>query len=169
MMRKMMRTTPPSINVVTRLQQKIVRSDHNISVNGRERVCKRATGNQVIRLLAVTIGALLLLGCTGNGEPLPGGNFPGGDPERGRQALKAYGCGACHTIPGVTGAHATVGPSLERWAMRHNIAGNVPNTPDNMIEWLQHPQALEPGSLMPNLDVTEQAARDMGAYLYTLE
>ncbi|HEU4643044.1 MAG TPA: hypothetical protein VFS44_11365, partial [Gemmatimonadaceae bacterium] len=28
----------------------------------------------------------------------------GGDPARGRQAIGRYGCGACHTIPGVQGA-----------------------------------------------------------------
>jgi cytochrome c1 len=36
------------------------------------------------------------------------------------------------------------------------------------LRWLQVPQEIEPGSVMPNLDVTEQAARDMSAYLYTL-
>jgi hypothetical protein len=42
------------------------------------------------------------------------------------------------------------------------------NTPENLLLWLQRPQMIEPGSVMPDLGVTEEVARDMGAYLYTL-
>jgi cytochrome c1 len=92
----------------------------------------------------------------------------GGDPQRGEAALRDYGCGACHTIPGIPGANATVGPSLTNWAERAYIVGSMSNTPENLLRWLRVPQEIEPGSVMPNLDVTEQAARDMSAYLYTL-
>jgi cytochrome c1 len=37
-----------------------------------------------------------------------------------------------------------------------------------LIRWIETPQAIEPGTAMPNLGVTEQRARDMAAYLYTL-
>ena len=40
--------------------------------------------------------------------------WTGGDAERGRAALRRYGCDACHLIPGVRGADGLVGPSLER-------------------------------------------------------
>lgn len=130
---------------------------------------KKQIARLMLPCLGVLIISLLLSGCLVRSEPLPNATFPGGDRVRGQQKLQDYGCGACHTIPGVTGAHTTVGPSLENWARRHNIAGNMPNTPDNMLVWLQAPQQLEPGTLMPNLNVTEQDARDMGAYLYSLE
>jgi cytochrome c1 len=94
--------------------------------------------------------------------------MPGGNPDRGEDLLRAYGCDACHTIPGIYGANATVGPPLDAWADRRYIAGSLINTPDNLILWIQDPQAVEPGTAMPNLGVTEQEARDMGAYLYTL-
>ncbi|SRR5690606_18047430 len=92
----------------------------------------------------------------------------GGDPVRGRMAVRAYGCDACHTIPTVASANATAGPPLDRWAERRYIAGAVPNEPDNLIQWIRDPKSIEPGTLMPNLNVTEQDARDISAFLYTL-
>jgi len=83
--------------------------------------------------------------------------------------MTEYGCTACHTIPGVTDADATVGPSLAGWAKRNSIAGHFPNTPENLIPWLQEPQKMAPGTIMPNMGVTEATARDMSAYLYTLD
>lgn len=94
--------------------------------------------------------------------------MPGGDAERGEEYIQAYGCTSCHTIPGIPEANALVGPPLTGWAQRVYIAGAVPNTPDNLILWLQDPQQIEPGTAMPDLGVTEQVARDIGAYLYTL-
>jgi cytochrome c1 len=61
-----------------------------------------------------------------------------------------------------------VGPPLTDWAQRRYIAGLLPNTPENLVKWLRYPQDVEPGTVMPNMDVTEQDARDMAAYLYTL-
>ncbi len=91
-----------------------------------------------------------------------------GDPDRGVESLQAYGCGACHVIPGVPGAVSYVGPPLTDWAERHYIAGSLSNTPENLMLWLREPQTVEPGTAMPDMGVTEQAARDMSAYLYTL-
>ena len=92
-----------------------------------------------------------------------------GDPSRGREALRTYGCVTCHTIPGVQGAAALVGPNLDQVASRMYIAGVMPNTPDNMIRWVQHPRDVDPLTAMPNLGVTDQDARDIVGYLYTLK
>lgn len=94
---------------------------------------------------------------------------PNGDAQQGQLLLYEYGCQSCHTIPGVREARATVGPSLEDWADRHYIAGLLPNNPKNLIEWIRFPQSIEPGTVMPDMGVTEQDARDMAAYLYTLQ
>jgi len=91
-----------------------------------------------------------------------------GDADRGRAAIQMYGCGSCHTIPGVRDADGMVGPPLMFWSRRTYIAGEVPNTPEFLIRWIQMPQAIEPGTAMPNLGVTEGRARDIAAYLYTL-
>jgi cytochrome c1 len=93
---------------------------------------------------------------------------PGGDPGRGEVAIRSYGCGACHVIPGIRGARGMVGPPLTGFAQRIYIAGEVTNTPEHLVTWIQVPQSIEPGTAMPNLGVTEQQARDIAAYLYTL-
>ncbi len=120
-------------------------------------------------LAAAGLALLAALGGCGDevGEPLT--DVPGGDPERGQEFIEQYDCGACHTIPGVDGANGTVGPPLSFWSERGYIAGNLPNEPDNLITWIMNPQSVEPGTVMPNLGVTEAQARDIAAYLYTLD
>lgn len=92
----------------------------------------------------------------------------GADPDRGARAMIQYGCGACHTIPGVTGARGSVGPHLGGFADRAYVAGVLPNEPGGLVRWLVNPVAHSPMTAMPDLGVTEPEARDMAAYLYTL-
>ena len=92
-------------------------------------------------------------------------SIPGGDAEAGRAAIIANGCASCHVIPGVA-ENAYVGPPLNQYAQRHYIAGNMPNTADNLVEWIQFPQQFEPGTAMPNLEISEHDARNIAAYLY---
>ncbi len=49
------------------------------------------------------------------------------------------------------------------------IAGLLQNTPANMVTWLRAPQDIVPGNAMPDLGLPEEQARDITAYLYTLE
>ena len=93
----------------------------------------------------------------------------GGDPDRGAAAISRYGCATCHTIPGIRGADALVGPSLEHVGSRSYVGGVLPNTPDNVIRWIQNPPRVDPLTAMPNLGVTELDARDIAGYLYTLK
>ncbi len=92
----------------------------------------------------------------------------GGDPARGATLIKAFGCGTCHDIPGIDGAVGLVGPPLVHFARHSYIAGELPNTGDNLIRWIRSPRAVEPGTAMPDLGVGESDARNMAAYLYTL-
>lgn len=92
----------------------------------------------------------------------------GGNPQAGWQAVQDYGCHTCHAIPGIPGPDAYVGPPLDEWASRSYIAGNLSNTPDNLVEWIRFPQDVEPGTAMPDLDVTEDEARNISAYLFNL-
>ena len=91
------------------------------------------------------------------------------DAERGRNALTQYACNACHRIPGVTGSDVHVGPPLEGMARRGLIAGAVPNTPEQMVRWLTDPRAVDPETTMPAMQVTLPDARDIAAYLATLD
>lgn len=125
---------------------------------------RHSSPSGALRCGTVALGTLLLAACSSAGS-VP---IPGGSPERGAQTIAAMGCGACHHIPGIAGASGLVGPPLDNIAERGMIAGELPNTPDNMMRWIRDPQAVEPGTAMPNLHVGEQSARDIVAYLYSL-
>ena len=90
----------------------------------------------------------------------------GARPERGPLLIKEYGCGSCHTLPGISQTPRTVGPSLERVKVQLYIAGTLTNTPDNLRRWIQDPQQIRPHTAMPNLGVGFEDARDIAAYLY---
>ena len=62
-----------------------------------------------------------------------------------------------------------MGPPLARIAGRVYLGGVVPNTPENMAAFIRAPRTADPRTAMPDLGVTEAHARDMVAYLYTLE
>ena len=91
-----------------------------------------------------------------------------GSAARGKAAIEIYGCGKCHTIPGIRGANGVVGPPLASVALRTYIAGNFPNTSDNLVNWIRQPQVMKPKTAMPDLGLSEQQARDVAAYLYKL-
>jgi cytochrome c2 len=93
----------------------------------------------------------------------------GGDPVRGKQAITDKGCGACHVIPGVPGAKGALGPPLEKFGLRAYVAGATPNTPDNVAHFVQDPRAVYPQTAMPNLGLSADEARDVAAYLTSLD
>ena len=100
-------------------------------------------------------------------QPAPGG----GDPALGAQQIQQKGCGACHTIPGIPGANGTIGPNLGGVASRTRIAGGaVPNNgPQDLKAWIMNPPALKPGTIMPNLGLTDEEATNIVAYLEALK
>jgi len=118
------------------------------------------------------IGAALLVcaAASGCGQPPSASNGKQvGDPSRGAALISWYGCGTCHSVPGVPGANTLVGPPLDHFAQRGYVAGMLRNTPDNLIRWIRDPQKIVPGNAMPALGIDEHDARDIAAYLYTLE
>jgi mono/diheme cytochrome c family protein len=92
-----------------------------------------------------------------------------GDPERGRAALAAFECGACHVIPGVRGPRSHVGPPLAGFAHSVYIAGRFPNTPEVLARWVRDAPALAPETAMPAVTMSEAQAHDIAAYLRTLD
>src|ERR1044071_1175195 len=124
-----------------------------------------------LRLLAASL-LLALAACGGRAsesEQAAAEMTGGGNPARGRAAIERYGCGTCHTIPGVRGADALVGPPLSQVASRSYVGGVLTNSPENMIRWIQDPRAVDGLTAMPTLGVTDQDARDIASYLYTLK
>ena len=120
-------------------------------------------GETRLRLAAALVAAAGLSACTdATGEPQA-------SAERGRELLREYGCASCHQVPGVAGPQGRVGPPLGTIVERRTIAGTLPHTPDNLRRWIQEPQELDPGNLMPDLGVTDEDVDAIVAYLYSLE
>jgi mono/diheme cytochrome c family protein len=110
---------------------------------------------------------IILIGCD-NAPRSESSQVVGGHPQRGLELIQDYGCGTCHTIPGIGGADGNVGPPLAGLGERLYIAGVLRNTPDNLIYRIRYPQRVLPRGAMPNMGVGAQDARDIAAYLYTL-
>jgi cytochrome c2 len=133
----------------------------------------RATSNFAHRWISVALlllaaGCIAAVGCTG-GQTLPAyTEAVGGNAVQGRQVIESKGCGSCHTIPGIRNAKGVVGPPLLFFSRRTMIAGELPNSPENLIRWLKNPPSVEPGTAMPDLGLTDEQAQDVAAYLYTL-
>ncbi|TFZ07148.1 c-type cytochrome [Ramlibacter henchirensis] len=108
--------------------------------------------------------------------PAPGSAAPSrvaparrGDVAAGRLATERYLCVTCHVIPGFVSASHHVGPPLDGMGKRSFIAGVLPNTPDNMVRFLLQPQQVDPLTAMPALGMSQQDARDIAAFLATLD
>lgn len=119
-------------------------------------------------VLAIVVAAVVAVGQASSDLERPA-IVPWGDPERGRDLAAAVGCNSCHTIPGVKGADATVGPPLTRWSERTYIAGTLTNGPENLARWLLDPGEVEPGTAMPDLGLSRQQVQDIVAYLFTID
>ncbi|TMK88537.1 MAG: c-type cytochrome [Actinobacteria bacterium] len=123
-------------------------------------------------LATVVVGAAITgAACSGAGDTGAEGSrvVRGASPEAGKQQIIRYGCGACHQIPGIKQANGLVAPPLDHFGRRGTIAGHFANTPDNLINWVNDPQGMLPGNDMPNLGVTRDEARNIAAYLESLQ
>jgi cytochrome c oxidase subunit 2 len=89
---------------------------------------------------------------------------------KGLVMFQQMSCISCHAINGVPGATAGVGPDLTHVASRRQLgAGISENTPENLRRWLKNPQALKPGVLMPNYNLTDEQLTQFGEYFQTLK
>lgn len=91
------------------------------------------------------------------------------DAQRGLAAIERAGCAACHEIPGVGWPKGRSGPSLVGFDDRGSIAGALPNTPENLANFVRDAPRSKPGSTMPAMPLTEEEARAVAAYLYGLD
>jgi len=77
-------------------------------------------------------------------------------------------CAACHVVRG-TAAAGRGGPDLTHLASRRSIAaGTLTMTRGNLQGWIAQPQALKPGTLMPQVPLTPADADAVAHYLATL-
>jgi cytochrome c oxidase subunit 2 len=84
---------------------------------------------------------------------------------KGAQLFAAGACKTCHMIRG-TEAVGKVGPDLTHFSSRTSIASKtLPSTVENVKAWLRNPQAVKPGTIMPNLNLKEEDIDALAAYL----
>ncbi|WP_454830206.1 cytochrome c oxidase subunit II [Paraburkholderia xenovorans] len=89
------------------------------------------------------------------------------DARRGSKLFEER-CSGCHSVRGssFTGVQA---PDLTHVLSRRLLAaGTVVNTPENLMNWIQHAQEVKPGTLMPDIRLSPAEASDLSAYLATL-
>jgi cytochrome c2 len=122
--------------------------------------------SRITAFVIATCAVLLFAGCS---EAEPRMQVTGGDAARGKTAIQRYGCVACHTVPGIANPGSNVGPPLADLALRGYIGGVLPNTPEDLVRWLMDPPAIDPRTAMPDVGLSEAEARDVAAYLYTLD
>lgn len=93
----------------------------------------------------------------------------GADAGRGLELVRETGCAACHDIPNVRWPKGRSGPSLAGIGTRPLIAGRIPNQPDAMVTFIQDAPSLVAGTAMPAMPLNDRQARDVAAFLYTLD
>ena len=123
---------------------------------------------RALRIVAAIFAFAAAAACGGHDSSFAARQVPGGNAANGRNYMNAAGCGTCHMIPGVVNARGLVGPPLDHFAQRSFIAGELPNTAQNLVKWIVDPPSVEPNTAMPKLGVTPAEARDIAAYLYQL-
>jgi cytochrome c oxidase subunit II len=93
---------------------------------------------------------------------------PPADPAyaAGEKLFLAKGCVGCHSLNAVDAPKGMIGPNLANVGARSYIgAGSFKNTDETLARWIQNPQAMKEGVLMPNLGVKPEEARALVAYL----
>jgi cytochrome c oxidase subunit 2 len=86
----------------------------------------------------------------------------------GREVFLHNACVNCHTISG-TPANGRFGPDLTHLASRDTIAsGAVQNNAYNLRKWIDNPDSLKPGALMPPMHLNDHDLTAITAYLTTL-
>jgi len=88
--------------------------------------------------------------------------------EHGRQVFESTACVNCHTIQG-TAAAGRFGPDLTHLMARETIgSGAAMNTPEHLKIWVNDPNVMKPGALMPAMNLGDKDLDDLVAYLSTL-
>ena len=86
----------------------------------------------------------------------------------GRRVFESTACINCHTVIG-TPADGRFGPDLTHMMSRSTIAsGAAENTPENLRLWIQNPDAIKPGSLMPAMKLSDAEVNAVVSYMQTL-
>src|ERR1700726_3399044 len=87
----------------------------------------------------------------------------------GRQVFERTACLNCHAINGTNGT-GRFGPDLTHLMSRRTIAsGAAENNSQNLRLWIQNPDSIKPGSLMPAMKLSDAELDALVRYLETLQ
>jgi cytochrome c oxidase subunit 2 len=100
--------------------------------------------------------------------PVTPDTFNAANVAAGQVLFRTMGCAGCHTITGISAG--LVGPNLTHLRSRTVFAGaSFEMTDNNLRKWLRNPPAMKPGSVMPNLHLSEDQITKLLAYLDSLK
>jgi len=86
-----------------------------------------------------------------------------------RHVFETTSCVNCHAVGGTNGT-GRFGPDLTHLMTRRTIAaGAAENTPENLRLWIQNPDAIKTGSLMPAMKLSDAELDALVRYLETLQ
>jgi cytochrome c oxidase subunit 2 len=92
-----------------------------------------------------------------------------GKEAAGRHVFESTACLNCHAIAGTNGT-GRFGPDLTHLVSRQTIAsGAMENSAQNLRLWIQNPDSIKPGSLMPAMKLNDAELDALVRYLETLE
>jgi cytochrome c oxidase subunit II len=87
----------------------------------------------------------------------------------GKHVFETTACVNCHAVGGTNGT-GRFGPDLTHLMSRRTIAaGAAENTPENLRVWIQNPDSIKPGSLMPAMKLSDAELDALVRYLETLQ
>ena len=92
-----------------------------------------------------------------------------GKSSQGEHIFMTRGCALCHAIRG-TDACGRTGPDLTHLASRRTLAaGTLPNTKQDLLDWIADPQSIKPGNKMPKVPMDRSELDALSEYLRTLQ
>jgi cytochrome c oxidase subunit 2 len=95
-----------------------------------------------------------------------------GTANEGKAVFESLACVNCHSVTGlgIASAGSKFGPDLTHLMSRQTLgAGVVANTPENLRAWVNDPQVVKPGCLMPSMKLTPDQLTRVVTYLETLK
>ena len=95
-----------------------------------------------------------------------------GDVARGKELVDTRGCGSCHAMSGATIAASPITVTMppDRLALAMRLAPDLGHVRDRyrrdrLAAWLHEPSSVYEGTLMPDMHLSPQEARDIAAFL----
>jgi cytochrome c2 len=129
------------------------------------------------KLIAATALTLFLatafISCSEKFDYDKGTRMTGGDPKAGMEKIILHDCHSCHVIPGIPVNRDSRGPALKHWASHTTIAKKWPNTPENLEDFIEHPERMLHGTGLKSeitmSNVKPGDAKDIAAYLFSIQ